>query len=63
MTKVAVDMRPWGWAPGNYMGHCRDCGEQWMDGDKRAWCCERCAMIRRFTEAEKKVADLAYLTA
>lgn len=52
----------WGWAPGDYMGKCRECGEEWWNGDKRAACCERCAMIARYTAAEKMLAELAYLT-
>jgi hypothetical protein len=56
------ELVPWGWAPGSYMGRCGDCQAQWIDGDKRAYRCERCAMIARYTEAEKKLADLAYLT-
>lgn len=56
------ELVPWGWAPGSYMGKCADCGDQWLDGDKRASRCERCAMILRYTQAEKKLADLAYLS-
>lgn len=57
------ELVPWGWAPGTYMGRCQDCGDQWHDGDKRAYRCERCAMIHRYTQAEKKVADFDYLNA
>jgi len=57
------ELVPWGWAPGTYMMKCRDCGDQPHDADKRAFRCERCAMIARYTQAEQKVADLAYLTA
>lgn len=57
------ELVPWGWAPGNYMGKCADCADKWIDGDKRAYRCERCAMIARYRQAEQKVADLAYLTA
>jgi hypothetical protein len=30
------------WAPGDYVKHCRKCGEQFM-GDKRAGSCADCA--------------------
>lgn len=33
-----------GYAPGNYMGRCRDCGAEWWDGDKRASQCLQCAV-------------------
>ena len=58
-----LELQPWGWAPGNYMGKCPACGDQWMNGDKRAYRCERCAMIARYTEAEATLAAQAYLTA
>lgn len=32
------------YAPGNYMGKCRGCGDTVMDVDKRALFCLRCAM-------------------
>lgn len=57
------ELVPWGWAPGKYMGKCQDCGDQWLDGDKRAYRCERCAMIVRYTLAEKRLDELSYLTA
>lgn len=57
------ELVPWGWAPGGYMGKCVDCEEDWWNGDKRACRCERCAMIARYTQAEAKLAELAYLTA
>lgn len=59
----ALDRRelvPWGYAPGNYIGKCSDCSEQFMDMDKRATRCERCAMIARYSQAERKLAELAY---
>ena len=57
------ELVPWGYAPGNYMGKCRDCGDMHHDLDKRAWRCERCAMIARYTAAEKRLDELAYLSA
>src|SRR5690242_15515857 len=33
-----------GYAPGAYMGKCRDCGEEHCDLDKRAWRCLECAV-------------------
>lgn len=57
------ELVPWGWAPGSYMGKCRDCEGMWWDGDKRAYRCERCAMIARYRQAEAQLAELAYLTA
>ena len=56
------ELVPWGWAPGNYMGRCCDCGDQWHNGDKRAIRCERCAMIGCYTAAERKLQSLAYLS-
>jgi hypothetical protein len=32
-----------GYAPGNYMGRCHDCGAERIDLDKRAWQCLECA--------------------
>lgn len=55
------ELVPWGYAPGNYMNDCRDCHERFMDMDKRAYRCERCAMIARYTAAERKLAGMAYL--
>lgn len=57
------ELVPWGYAPGDYMGKCRDCEETMWNLDKRARRCERCAMIARYTEAERKLAELAYLQA
>lgn len=39
-----VDTRParFGWAPGDYVGHCRDCGEGFI-GAKRSPTCADCA--------------------
>lgn len=34
----------YGYAPGNYMGRCRECDTVVSDIDKRATCCETCAM-------------------
>ncbi len=36
-------LKPFGYAPGNYTGHCHDCGKEWIDQDKRAWTCRACA--------------------
>lgn len=57
------DLVPWGYAPGNYMIICADCGDHPLGADKRAYRCERCAMIARYKTAEKKLEELSYLTA
>ena len=36
-------LKPYGYAPGNYMGKCHECGKVWDDQDKRAWTCRECA--------------------
>lgn len=59
----ARELVPWGYAPGNYTVECHDCRERYWDLDKRAYRCERCAMIARYKAAEAKLAELAYLTA
>lgn len=56
------ELVPWGYAPGNYMNRCVDCGGQHWNLDKRAYRCERCAMIARYTAAEKRLDEMAYLT-
>ena len=46
----SVDLRPFGWAPGDYSGRCRVCGKNSMfdndieTRDKYAWNCKSCAM-------------------
>jgi len=55
------ELIPWGYAPGNYMGTCRTCGGMFYELDKRASCCERCAMIARYTQAEKFIESKKYL--
>lgn len=58
------ELVPWGWAPGNYIITCKDCGRggpDWLMGDKRSWRCERCAMIARYTQAEKLIQEKSYL--
>jgi hypothetical protein len=37
------DLRPWGYAPGNYSIYCADC-EQVVTTDKRAIRCFQCAL-------------------
>jgi hypothetical protein len=41
-----VDLRDWGYAPGDYYTFCRACGERFV-GDKRAWRCKGCAETQR----------------
>jgi len=33
------DLFHFGYAPGNYMGKCHDCGKKEAGRDKRAWRC------------------------
>jgi hypothetical protein len=56
------ELVPWGYAPGDYMNKCHDCGDTYLDMDKRAMRCERCAMIARYKAAEAKLESLNYLT-
>lgn len=44
MTNAQVDERPelHGWAPGDYLCRCRDCGQEYI-GDKRSYSCANCA--------------------
>ncbi|CAB4169638.1 hypothetical protein UFOVP1302_50 [uncultured Caudovirales phage] len=52
--RETTDLRPWGWAPGQYTIRCVDClpvpdGRPLMEmptGDKRCWRCEPCARLR-----------------
>jgi hypothetical protein len=37
------DLVPHGWAPGGYLGPCRDCGETFVAA-KRSWRCRPCAV-------------------
>lgn len=39
-------LKPYGYAPGNYMGPCRVCNEMQMSIDKRAISCRACAEMR-----------------
>jgi hypothetical protein len=45
------DLRPWGWAPGNYLFICAACLELGIEGDKRSWRCEPCARKAKAIEA------------
>lgn len=47
------DLHPFGWAPGEYMGSCRTCGDRRIAA-KRAPCCRPCA-VKAF-EAERAEA-------
>jgi hypothetical protein len=38
-----IHLRPFGFAPGDYMMRCPVCKEMKYDVDKRALCCEDCA--------------------
>lgn len=42
----------YGYAPGDYMGKCAECGEIVHDIDKRATCCRPCA--EKLHEGQKK---------
>lgn len=46
------DLRPFGYAPGDYMMRCRGCDELVFDVDKRASRCLQCA------EAAKRLSDI-----
>jgi hypothetical protein len=58
-TDAPADLRPWGWAPGNYAIICDDCtpldvahsARDLPTGDKRAWRCEACAKAARERDA------------
>lgn len=41
-----LTLKDFGYAPGNYMVKCADCGESDFWLDKRAWRCEKCAQAR-----------------
>ena len=51
-----------GFAPGDYVGRCRECGKHFF-GDKRAWHCEPCAvpMHDRWVAAEKTPGSVAVI--
>lgn len=36
-------LKPYGYAPGNYMNTCRTCNQVHVDSDKRASSCRPCA--------------------
>jgi len=38
-----IDLKTFGYAPGNYMITCISCGDTPIDCDKRAICCKPCA--------------------
>jgi len=44
---VSSDLRDYGYAPGNYMGHCITCDQTMEWVDKRCRCCEPCAIAQR----------------
>lgn len=46
-----------GFAPGNYMGKCRECAGHFMGMDKRAYRCLPCAMDQATGVVEKTVAE------
>lgn len=55
-------LKPYGYAPGNYMIRCSSCRQIVQDVDKRAWRCRACAEVayangqsRRELEAEAAV--------
>jgi hypothetical protein len=45
-------MKAGGYAPGGYLGECRDCGSGFI-GDKRAWRCCDCALGQVSEDAER----------
>lgn len=40
-----AELKPYGYAPGNYMSACLACKKQMVGVDKRAWRCKSCAEI------------------
>ncbi len=48
-----ADLKPYGYAPGNYMNTCTTCEKIATDVDKRATTCRKCAE-QAFYVAEKK---------
>ena len=54
---VALDhLLAYGYAPGDYMGGCRSCGEMQTNIDKRAICCRRCAELKHARAASAPAA-------
>lgn len=56
-----IDLRPFGWAPGKYIGGCRTCGKRDFDDlrDKYAWNCRACAVAAyRSAELTKPAAPI-----
>lgn len=51
-SDTPIDLRPYGWAPGDYMFKCRACGGRGF-GDKRCRNCYECAVIER-----ARIADM-----
>lgn len=49
------DLRPYGYAPGNYSGMCYTGNHQMTNVDKRATCCLECA--ENILEGKEMVAD------
>lgn len=45
-------LRPYGYAPGHYMGKCRTCGTVCIDLDKRASSCRPCAEAMHAARAQ-----------
>ena len=54
----AEDLRPWGYAPGDYVIPCKDCGDlPFKDrplADKRAWRCETHARQARESDVSER---------
>lgn len=48
-TTADQDFVGFGYAPGNYMRNCRDCGQQ-SEGSKRSFRCKPCAMKAKAAE-------------
>ena len=50
----SADLRPFGYAPGDYMITCHHCGERWIGTDKRATSCLPCAEKRMAEKASRE---------
>lgn len=51
-------MKACGWAPGDYMNRCVNCGKENWNVDKRATCCKPCALRKvRLAGAEATIVD------
>jgi hypothetical protein len=53
-------LAPYGWAPGDYVGKCRTCGEAW-EGDKRCMVCRPCAEAARDADLVRLRDEVARL--